>query len=1335
MPQLVPLDDDTKKKIKLTPLDTPKGKPRDSYLSESLGALKTGAKEFAQGAVDTVKGMGQDYARAGPGEHPGMFNLAAPIYGVGGALRGLASSPAAEFAESAVLGAGGVEAGPAHDLRLKREPVPANRVAAALRSDRVPETLADPKIALPEGPAERPSMGVELSLQRGAVTPPSASAAAPKIKLTPLDEAKPKAKTSSKMSDEEFHNYIESMPDDKALKYIKSMPKDEYQKRYPLAGRRVGIDYDEIDLTKPIVAYHGTNEAFNKFDPTSSLRNKGGGRTLDPTEKGVSFFSRTPGGASTYADLEGGNIHKVHIDPTDHVIYNPQELLNNPKTRDSFIADLKSAYMHDMNVRGGSFDKFRAEELWENRKNILLDQAAEGEGVSHYPTTGALIERAKREGAGSATLRNLMESHGHDQVIVLNHERISSAWKQPLRPNVVAVRDGPEAPPAPGKLRGAPPVRPSLPGAGDVVIDIPGVSKIKNSSTYQAPTIDSSGNKIGFTEFIYRKGDNHIQMRYQYLDEEHRGKGFGLTAARKIIDWAHSKGLDVESSTSLNKESTGVYEALKRRGYKVEEPSYIEHGGGSRTQDKPYKLLAPKSQPVGAAPSGYPELSTTGKGGAQAILQQRLGLGERASSKAITALEPYQAQLNASPRLERLKVIDYMENRSHGNMSIDPKFKPAADEMRRVYKDIEYRLGETTSTEDMRFIEDYFRHQVKDPKKITQFMTAFKEGSAKGATKKRSFPTVADLLEAGHELANDNPVEVTMDYAYHMNKFIATNEAFDIAKSQGTIKYMSPSRVPEGYLPISGRHGGLNQHGQAAYAPAEFAKPWNAFVSQGFTGLGGDILHGARSITNAVTAVKLMSGYHFSTMGAASFTSELSRAFDNLAYGRPMTALRAGGSAATILGPVIRQFKTGLRGQRLYAGGAGSAEENKVIDYLTQANFRPSRIDRSISVTQTGNLYTAWKRGALSHQLRSQMSDIAAAPGVMKAAPIARGVWSLFGRTIDTIMAPLFEKTIPALKTGAAMESLRDFLIAHPSASFEEIMTEARAVQRNMDDRFGEMNHDNLFWNQKLKEGLQASMLSYSWNVGIGRALGGGGKDIVAALGSKATQGKFGSAGWTRRASYALAFPIGAAYLSAVYQALKMGQAPSGPQDLLAPRTGGVNPASKYRKESDERIAVPGHMKDVFEVRDILTGDKTVWDVAANKLNPVLRLAGNMIVGRDWRGNPIADPEAATQDRVKQYLSYAGEQMSPIALSQFERRKEGTNINLFETVLGIHPAPDFLQDPSGHGDMMRGMANQQWIKTLSAMEREAKGRGDISRATAVQSEIHRRQQQMKRIQP
>jgi hypothetical protein len=882
-----------------------------------------------------------------------------------------------------------------------------------------------------------------------------------------------------------------------------------------------------------------------------------------------------------------------------------------------------------------------------------------------------------------------------------------------------AARPGAEPPP-PGAAPGAAPETPPPAGAPGPKDLSDAVSKWKEA--------EAKGDKPA-TEAALREVE---RIRSGYIKGEPSAAPTGEPAKPPLGDQGHATA------------SAKILDDVIREG-KAAAPGSKEALAGRAAEKMAASRLSPRAI--------IQTLSSKGLQGARALIRQQIGLGERSAQQAVTELEPFQLRLNQMSEPDRLKFMAYVEGRSGEDVPISPDLKPAADAIRKVNQEIATGLLDTNKNKTMNVITDYLRHEVRDPKKLERFMNSFgtkAEGSARGATKKRKYPTVSDLLEAGHELKNSNPIEVTMGYANHMSRYIAAEKAYDIAREQGTIKFFTPGREPKGWVPIEGRHGGRNVYGKQPYAPAEFSKDWNNFVGEGFKGMLGDIIGGARAVTNMFTAAKLFGGYHALTMSAASITSEMGRAIDAAAHGRPWSAAKAAANVATIIGPIMRDIRSGVRGQRAYLGkeggiaeslaGKASPEEQKIIDILTQVNFRPKRLDPSISITPQGSLIGAFRQGALKPQMQRLGRNIAEAKGgygARKGLEAGKSAFNLVGRTLDTMSAPLFKHVIPALKTGAAMANMREWLASHPTASFEETIGAATKIADNMDDRFGEMNQTNLFWPQKVKEVLQTSMISYSWTVGIARALGGGAGDIGKFVKSKVGfPPKVGDAEWTSRASYAIAFPIVAAQLGAVYQYMKTGTLPKNLGDAFAPLTGGTVPATKHKDEVDEKALIPGHMKDVYDIIKVIESDnpaRTLSEVSLNKVAPILRTVNQLIVNRDWEDHPIRNEAASAQDQVSQSLSFLLEQISPISILNIEEKKEGSGLNLFERIVGIKPAPSFIQDPTGYGNEQRYFANEEWKKKLQSAENAARAMGNDDLAGELHEQIKETENAAKRL--
>lgn len=97
----------------------------------------------------------------------------------------------------------------------------------------------------------------------------------------------------------------------------------------------------------------------------------------------------------------------------------------------------------------------------------------------------------------------------------------------------------------------------------------------KTSATYRM--LDDDGKQIGHVMTLKRKAsvDGHIVDVVQIHnaginDAASKGKGYGIRAYTELVDQALADGKHVWSDPSVSAEGARMYEALKRRGYKVE---------------------------------------------------------------------------------------------------------------------------------------------------------------------------------------------------------------------------------------------------------------------------------------------------------------------------------------------------------------------------------------------------------------------------------------------------------------------------------------------------------------------------------------------------------------------------------------------------------------------------------------------------------------------------------------------------------------------------------------------------------------------------------------------
>ena len=688
----------------------------------------------------------------------------------------------------------------------------------------------------------------------------------------------------------------------------------------------------------------------------------------------------------------------------------------------------------------------------------------------------------------------------------------------------------------------------------------------------------------------------------------------------------------------------------------------------------------------------------------QGVIRQTTGLGVRDTERTFAALDrkvngkpSFEQQVNALPPKEQWDIVSHVENRSKGG-EIPEEIRPLADEIRKTVKLREDKLLKSKQTEDMHTIEDYFPHNMWDDEKaVKKFLGGWggKEGS-KGFTKGRSHPTISDGLEAGLKLRPDvTPLDALRMYVGNADRLIAMNEAFDIGKNQGHVKFAQYGKAPEGWVPLEGRLGTKQTPvgPLRAYAPPEVAANWNNYVSKGTT-----LLDKPRELSNAITGLELsFSGYHVSTMAQESIANEFTKGVSQLFT--PWQQLKGVGSILKApLAPVSLAMK-GDMGRNIYLGlTPGNKESRAIVDALTEAGARFARADKSIAASSAGSFVTAYRRGALGLQFKQQLNKIAAAEGYPRKAATAAGEFIRdMGRVMDTTMEPLFQQYIPRLKNGAAMSDLGAWMHANPGASHDEIVNAGRKIVDSIDNRFGLVIQDNLFWNANVKQAAKMGMLSYSWALGTFREIPGG----LAQLARHPTSISLTSKHYSPGAAYTAGLAMAIGFSNALAQYLKTGKPPETLHDLYAYRTGGTIKGNKWIKPQPERGQVPGYGKDVVEWQQMMVGDKNLSDFAYGKSSGAMKFIMDVASNKNWASKPVRDVNADAGDQIGQIVMHGIDTLTPIAATQMSDVKKGTNIMGPERFFGMRPATSQLQDPQGYHKMMDELHAKQWKDKLN----------------------------------
>src|SRR5438046_3331236 len=107
---------------------------------------------------------------------------------------------------------------------------------------------------------------------------------------------------------------------------------------------------------------------------------------------------------------------------------------------------------------------------------------------------------------------------------------------------------------------------------------------------------------------------------------------------------------------------------------------------------------------------------------------------------------------------------------------------------------------------------------------------------------------------------------------------------------------------------------------------------------------------------------------------------------------------------------------------------------------------------------------------------------------------VAVTAWRAVPTALQGVMKPLFQIYIPNLKYSLFLRQMSEQAAEHTADLENGTMTRAelaRQVVDSVENRFGELNFDNLFWNRTIKSAMQLIFRSATYKLGSVRELSG----------------------------------------------------------------------------------------------------------------------------------------------------------------------------------------------------------------------------------------------------
>lgn len=446
------------------------------------------------------------------------------------------------------------------------------------------------------------------------------------------------------------------------------------------------------------------------------------------------------------------------------------------------------------------------------------------------------------------------------------------------------------------------------------------------------------------------------------------------------------------------------------------------------------------------------------------------------------------------------------------------------------------------------------------------------------------------------------------------------------------------------------------------YGPPDAVRILNNHLSPGLR--GNATFDAYRTIGNFMNQVQLgLSGFHLTMTGIEAMVSKLAQGFEELSRGEGLHAAKSLAEAP------VATFTTLYKGNKalkaLYAKDANMRTFADVTDIVVQGGGGVHR-DQTLKVfdDRMESLMRALRQGNVL--------------GAAMRAPLA---------AIELPTKFIMEWWVPRLKLGAYLDMARmELRTLGEEPSLTDVRRVLGGVQDSIDNRFGQLIYDNLFWKNSLKDLGMGAFRALGWNTGTAREVFGAPSGQLGHLIKRPTRlrdtGERTEEGrpvytrendpWlTHKGAYVMALTFGVGMMGALYQYLHTGERPKELRDYFFPRTGRKRPDGK-----DERVSFPSYFKDVYSVGHDLPG--SALTTLGHKLAPLLNLLYEITTNEDFYGTEIRNTTDPMAEQAKDLFLAAARSFVPFPVQSFIERKQdrgGTGTSVLESFFGVTPAP------------------------------------------------------------
>lgn len=639
----------------------------------------------------------------------------------------------------------------------------------------------------------------------------------------------------------------------------------------------------------------------------------------------------------------------------------------------------------------------------------------------------------------------------------------------------------------------------------------------------------------------------------------------------------------------------------------------------------------------------------------------------------------------------------------------DHPLTPLAGAVKDVLAQIHSRIAQQQAagiTNVGGFIKNYFPHMFKDSAAADEFFSgsAGKLGSRGNFMERQKFPTLLDAIASGQALKHEDPIDMllayinkTVHYSYAadmFHKMVEDNMAHwgigstvkgyksigDIAPGFGTKSFVMENPAFTKF-PSDARKLGIAEkipQDMQLWAHPELVKNLGYWLQQvHYSDNVADVMDKMLYMKNTLTGIKLAGpAFHAVTVTVASMASAFGQGMEELGRGQFLKAV------GSIVGAPLQPLLAPRAGGRVIRDWVAMSGD-RTIQELAKENARIGAGQPALEsfTGRTPSVYHSFKTGTLARDMAQDVknvfgpaSDTNPYRAIRVPDRLAQMAITEAQRSLSAITAPLFDSYIPRLKAAAMYNRLDSFLKAYPIATEEAVAKYRRQVVQDVDNRFGEMQWDNLFWPKLAKQLMNIIPLSATWKYGTWRG-------VSSAVGYNLEKGlEWNPVALSSLFGTGITLTMGGAMLGYMLT----GKSPD--FSSIYTYAGGFNTggqASGVAKGSPEKSFIPSEWKELMDVGTIVAKSyNNHWraasatvEYAMGALAPLWKVAVGLATGHDSIGHDIYAMGARS---VWKFLKDEG--IEPIVTGQMAGRKAATGLPPIMSAMGFREAPKWAEN-------------------------------------------------------